>query len=132
MSRCGCILILPCRTRRRGLPSENLGATRSELSLRYSPNDLEDEFPEAHIMGECCFQQRPLLLTPLRRRCRNKIIMETARTVPATTLPATPEAADSGLGLDVVVFPSSRFFSVRSILTISCLLVHGIKGAIIL
>jgi hypothetical protein len=83
-------------------------------------------------MGERCFQQRPLLLAPLRRRSRNKSVTETARTVPATTLPATPEAADSGLGPDVVVFPSSRSFSVRSILAISRLLAHGIKGAIVL
>jgi|SRR5215208_6993456 hypothetical protein len=93
---------------------------------------LEDEFPELHLTGERCFQQRPLVLAPLRRRSRNTSITETARTVPASTLPATPEAADSGLRPDVVVFPSSRFFSVRSILAISCLLAHGIKGAIVL
>src|SRR5215204_3548858 len=100
---------------------------RSEISKQF----LEDEFPEVPLTGERCFQQRPLLLAPLRRRSRNTSITETARTIPATTLPATPEAADSGLRPDVV-FPSSRSFSVRSILAISHLDAHGIKGAIVL
>jgi hypothetical protein len=98
----------------------------------YSPNDLGEEFPKVHLIGERCFQQRPLLLAPLRRRSRKMSVTQTARTVPATTLPATPEVADSGLGCGVVGLPSSRSFSVRSILAMSRLVAHGIKGAIVL
>jgi hypothetical protein len=60
------------------------------------------------------------------------MVTETARTVPATTLPVTPEAVDSGFGCGVVGLPSSRSFSVRSILAISRLVAHGIKGVIVL
>ena len=83
-------------------------------------------------MGERCFQERPLLLAALRRRSSNNSVTQTPRTVPATTHPATPEAADSVLGCGVVVLPSSRSFSVQSILAIRRLLAHDIKGAIVL